>query len=220
MRVTNSLSLALCAAQQGLKQQAQHIQSLIANKEINHEDLMIAIGALTATSENVTAALDEAQVNATDLFKLQADSFLNACQDRKCLWVNSSLLEEDYKHQLIALPVQIPQVANPQEHCMLSPEGMRKIKDWSDLDVHQRNLKLQEKALDVVNLKAGPSSSSFKQPQITRTIYQKGQKQKTSSFRDNKPQSDEASPKPHAFQKPQWKKGGGKKPFYGKKSQQ
>ena len=86
---------------------------------------------LTAASEKVTAALDKAQVNATDLFKLQADS-LNTCQDRKRLWVNSSLLEEHYKGQLIALPVPIPQAANPQEHCMLGPEGRRKIKDWLD----------------------------------------------------------------------------------------
>ena len=164
LRVQNSLSLALCASQKILTQMSQELKTSTNTHGEKDPGFAGSLAVLTSHAQDFSSVIDEAQVNLTDLFKLQADSYINAVSERRKLWLNSSTLKDYYKRQLSVLPITVPHNATPSEHCLLGVQGRKLIKDWADHDITRCNLRLQQQAWDTVSLQQ-PGQSGFKAPQ-------------------------------------------------------
>jgi hypothetical protein len=151
------------------------IPNLSAYLQDSNFDLTEWQAMACGTLNDSFSCFQEAQVNATDLLRLTSDSLFSALEERRRLWLSSSLLTADQQARLNADPINLPSCAvDDSDWGILSSGADELVKSWSERFDSDKNaaannliLKFQTQRNPAVKNVKGQKQGSANKPKST-----------------------------------------------------
>ena len=186
LRVTNNLTLDLQATMElvaGLRKATADFRARPALDIRNDNIEPVLVQRETEVSEfcgdiatklvDMSEALDDALLCASDFFNLNAASYVSAISERRQTWLKASRVPEEIQKEISGMPIVLPEVGVEGPLDLLGPEGATRLEQ-----MNKAREKAQHNKISALAVVGAASQSNKKKPFPAQKNF--NQKPKTS----------------------------------------